>query len=287
MGARVKQWTLARFLEAQERGTIPPMPNIEKHSPGAFCWIELATTDQSAAKNFYGKLFGWAADDMPMGPNDFYTMFKLEGRNAGAAYTIRPEQRAQGVPPHWMIYVAVESADATASRAAQLGAKVLAGPFDVYDVGRMAVIQDPTGAIFSVWQAKSHIGTKIAGVEGTLCWADLSTPDQEGASQFYSDLFGWKIMKEDEDPAHNYFHIANGEEFIGGIPPAAHRKPGVPPHWLAYFLVSDCDAAAAKAKQLGATFHLAPMSMENVGRFAVVADPQGAAFAIFQAAPHR
>jgi predicted enzyme related to lactoylglutathione lyase len=263
------------------------MKHIEEHRPGSFCWIELATTDQNAAKNFYGKLFGWAVNDMPMGPNDFYSMFTLEGKYAAAGYTLRPDQRAQGVPPHWMIYVAVESADAAAARAAQLGGKVLAPAFDVYEAGRMAVIQDPAGAVFCVWEAKKNAGTGIAGVEGTLCWADLSTPNRETTSKFYSGLFGWEVVKEDEKPGHDYFHIKNGEEFIGGIPPAAHRNLNIPPHWLAYFLVSDCDASAAKAKQLGATFHLPPMTMEDVGRFAVVADPQGASFAIFQAAPRR
>lgn len=263
------------------------MPHIEKHPAGAFCWVELATTDQNAAKSFYGKLFGWGTHDMPMGPNDFYTMFKLEGRDAAAAYTIRPEQRSQGVPPHWMIYVAVESADTAANRGAQLGGKVLAPPFDVFDAGRMAVIADPAGAVFSVWQAKKNTGIGITGVDGALCWADLSTPDREQAGPFYAGLFGWKIVKEDEKSSHNYWHIVNGEEFIGGIPPAAHRNPKVPPHWLAYFVVSDCDAAAAKAKQLGATLHLDPMTMEDVGRMAVVADPQGAAFAIFQASSRK
>ncbi len=263
------------------------MPHIEKHPPGAFCWIELATTDQNAAKSFYGALFGWAVYDVPMGPNDCYTMFQLEGRDTAAAYTLRREQRSQGVPPHWMIYVGTESADTTADRAAQLEGKVLAPPFDVYDVGRMAVLQDPTGATFSVWQAKKHSGTGIAGVDGTLCWADLSTPNQERAGSFYSGLFGWKIVKEDEDPAHNYWHIVNGEEFIGGIPPASQRNPNIPPHWLAYFAVSDCDAKATKAKQLDAKLFLPPMNVEDVGRMAVLADPQGAVFAIFQAASHR
>ncbi len=262
------------------------MPNIERHAPGSFCWIELATSDQNAAKSFYGKLFGWSANDFPMGPNDFYSMFQVAGRDVAAAYTLRPDQRAQGVPPHWMIYVAVESADKSAERAAQLGGKVLAPAFDVYDVGRMAVLQDPTGAVFSVWQPKKNTGTKIAGVDGTLCWADLSTPEQDRASDFYAKLFGWKIMKEDEDPSHNYYHIANGEDFIGGIPPATHRDPSTPPHWLAYFAVSDGDAAVAKAKQLGAKIYLPPMNIEDLGRMAVLADPQGAAFAIFQATRH-
>ena len=161
---------------------------------------------------------------------------------------------------------------------------MLAPPFDVYDVGRMAVLQDPTGAVFSIWEPKKSKGAGITGADGTLCWADLSTPDPARASRFYSSLFGWKMMAGEKDPS-DYLHIVNGEEFIGGIPPATHRNPKIPPHWLAYFLVSDCDQTAAKVKRLGGTIHVAPMTMEDVGRWAVVADPQGAVFAIFQQVP--
>jgi len=220
-----------------------------------------------------------------MSPDAVYSMFQLEGSDAAAAYTIRAEQRAQGVPPHWMLYVAVENADDAANRAAQLGGVVLAPAFDVFDAGRMAVLQDPTGATFSVWQPKQHAGTGIVGVAGTLCWADLSTPDQARAGEFYFGLFGWTVATEDES-GHGYFHIKNGEEFIGGIPPATHRDSNTPPHWLAYFLVSDCDGAAAKAKELGAQFYMPPTTFEDVGRFAVLADPQGALFAIFQSSRH-
>jgi predicted enzyme related to lactoylglutathione lyase len=271
------------------------MPNIEKHAPGNFCWIELATTDQTAAQAFYSKIFGWSANNMPIGPNEVYTIFELpaagstlsppsERRAAAAGYTMRPEERAQGIPPHWNLYIAVQNADAAAARARELGATVLAPPFDVFDAGRMAVLQDPTGAAFCVWQANKNAGIGIAGAHGTLCWADLSTPDPARAGQFYSGLFGWHIMKEDEDPAHNYWHIKNGEEFIGGIPPASHRQPGTPAHWLAYFTVSDCDATAAEAKNLGARLYMPPTNFEDVGRISVMADPQGAAFAIFKAA---
>jgi predicted enzyme related to lactoylglutathione lyase len=259
------------------------MPHFDKHAPGSFTWIELTTTDQNAAKSFYGSLLGWAVNDMPMGPDDFYTIFRLDGKDAAAACTLRPDQRERGVPAHWMIYVAVESAYAAADRAAQAGGTVLAPPFDVFDAGRMAVLEDPTGATIAVWQANKSIGIQIAGVDGSLCWADLSTSDPERAKQYYSDLFGWEITTEN-DPS-GYLHIKNGEELIGGIQPLASRNPNAPPHWLAYFLVADCDASAALAKQLGATLYAGPMSIENVGRMAVVADPQGAVFALFQPEP--
>lgn len=257
------------------------MANIDKHPAGAFCWYELATTDQAAAKNFYTSLFGWAVNDSPIGPDDFYSMFKLSGRDTGAAYTMRKEQRAQGVPPHWMIYVAVENADQAVSKAAQLGGTVLSPAFDVMDVGRMAVLQDPTGANFSVWQAKSNTGTTIAGVDNTFCWADLSTPDPEKASKFYSGLFDWETMKDPKDPS-GYIHIKNGEDFIGGILPVSHRDPHSPPHWLPYIQVEDANAATGKAGQLGGKILMPPRTMPEVGTWSVIADPQGAVLALIK-----
>jgi len=259
------------------------MPTIERHVPGSFCWAELATSRQPEAKSFYQELFGWTASDFPMGPNDFYTMFKLEGRDVGSAYTLRPEMVKQGIPAHWALYVAVQSADDSATLAASLGAKVLAPAFDVYDAGRMAKIVDPTGAHLSLWQPKLNKGFGISGVPGTFCWADLMTPDPHRAAKFYSGLFGWKL--ETGQQGGDYLHIKNGEQFIGGVPPAGSAGPGVPSHWSLYYQVTDCDASTAKAKALGAAVHMPPMTLEGVGRWAVMADPQGAAFSAFQPMP--
>ncbi len=258
------------------------MANIDKHPAGSFCWVELATTDQKAAKTFYTSLFGWAVEDNPMGPDDFYSMFKLSGRDTGAAYSMRKEQRAQGVPPHWMVYIAVENADKSVAKAAQAGGTVLSPAFDVMDAGRMGVIQDPTGAIFSLWEPKRSQGITIGG-DNSLCWADLSTPNSERASKFYAELFGWQLMKDEKDPS-GYIHIKNGEHFIGGIPPAEHRNPNSPPHWLIYFQVADVQAATAKAGQLGGKVLMPVRAMENVGTWSIVSDPQGAVFALFKSA---
>jgi predicted enzyme related to lactoylglutathione lyase len=257
------------------------MSQIDKHAHGAFSWIELGTNDQNAAKHFYTSLFGWTFVDSPMGPNDFYTMFALHGRNAAAAYTLRPEQTALGVPPHWNLYIDVASADETATRATELGASILGGPFDVFTFGRMAVIADPTGVVFSVWEARSHTGIGVAGEPGSFCWADLNTPDPATAAKFYTSLFGYEL-----DPGQGgYQHIRNGHQFIGGVLPAEHRNPTAPPHWLIYIQVDDCVASTEKAKALGASIYTGPMDMPAVGIMTVLADPQGATFALFQPAP--
>ena len=258
------------------------MTNITKYKPGSFCWIELATTDQKAASHFYESLFGWQAEHIPMGPDGVYTIFRLQGRDAAAGYTMGKEQ--QGVPPHWKLYITVESADDAVTRIGKAGGKVLGGAHDVFDIGRMATAQDPTGATFSIWQQKKDANS-IGGVDGTICWADLNTPDIDRARRFYSDVFGWQMIYDtDDQPASGYIHIVNQGDHIGGIPPVRPNNARMPAHWIAYFLTSDCDATALKAKQLGAKLYLEPKMMENVGKFAILADPQGAAFAIFQSA---
>ena len=270
---------LARWRKSVAYNSL--MPHVDKHPAGDFCWLELATTDQNAAKRFYGALFGWNSNDSPVGPNDFYTIFRVDGRDAAAAFTMRPEELAQGIPTHWQLYIVVDDADTSADKAKNLGGTVVEPPFDVADAGRMALIRDPAGAFFSIFQAKRHAGLGISGEPGTFCWADLSTPDPERAKQFYSGLFGWQLLTGDRDTS-GYLHIKNGDQFIGGIPPARHRDPKIPPHWLSYIYVSDVDASAQKAQELGGKILAPPMTIEGAGRFAVLADPQGAVFAIFK-----
>ncbi len=261
------------------------MATITSHRPGSFCWFELGTTDQPAAKRFYHSLFGWAADDTPMGPDEYYTLFKLDGRDAAAGYTLRKDQQEHHVPAHWMIYVAVENADAAAQKAASLGGNVLAPPFDVMEHGRMSVIQDPTGGTFCVWQPKTNPGTGVAQQDGTVVWADLNSTDPAKASAFYQKLFGWHITGgKDMSPVgpDAYGHIVNGQDFIGGVAPRGTLPPGVPSHWLLYFQVPDCDKTVAQTTAAGGRVLMPATSMENVRRFAVLTDPQGAAFAVVQ-----
>jgi uncharacterized protein len=255
------------------------MPNVDRFAPGDFCWIEVATSNQNAAKSFYSALFGWTATDVPTRPNQLYSLMELDGRIAAGLYTMHEEESEAGIPPNWKLYMATANADETAQKAGELGAKVIDQPFDVMDRGRAAVFHDPTGAPFQVWQPNKRGGLGVVGEPGSFCWADLITSDQARAKRFYEGLFGWKM-----DPGHGdsgYLHIKNGENYIGGVPPARH---GVPPHWLIYLAVADVDKAFQRAKDLNARILLRPMDFEGVGRVAMLADPQGAVFALFREA---
>jgi hypothetical protein len=253
------------------------MPTVKEHAPGKFCWVELSTSNQESAKNFYSALFGWNSTDFTTGPEQSYTIFNLNGADVAAAYMANAEERAM-VPPHWNLYVAVENADNAAARAGELGGKVVAGPFDAGEFGRMAVIQDPAGAALSVWQAKAHYGTTVEHESGTFCWADLSTPDPDRAKAFYEALFGWKIGPDEKYPP-DYSIVKSSGEAIAGVAPAAYRKPETPPHWMLFFMVADAGSVSAKAKELGGKVL---MSAPGGMKMSVLADPQGAAFSIIQ-----
>jgi hypothetical protein len=258
------------------------VPDVASHAPGTFSWPELATTDQKAGTAFYRDLFGWEVNDQPMGPGETYTMFQMRGKPVAAAYTMRPEEKQSGAPPHWNNYVTVKSADESAKKAQSLGGNVLAPAFDVMDVGRMAVLQDPTGAVFQVWEPKKHIGAMILGEPGALCWTELTTSDLKAAETFYTGLFGWSA-KHGDAGGMEYVEMSNNGQAGAGMMP---KPPGMPAHipsyWMPYFMVTDVDASAAKAKQLGAKLMVPPQDIPNVGRFAIVSDPQNAVFAIFK-----
>ena len=257
------------------------MATITQHAPGTFCWPELATTDQAGAKKFYAALLGWEMTDSPISDSEVYTMLMLKDRSVGALYTMRPEERGQGVPPHWNSYVAVESADQSAAKAKTLGGTILMEPFDVMEHGRMAVIQDPTGAVVCVWESKKHTGASVMGETGALVWTELMTSDAAKAQPFYTGLFGWKAEAMPMGPL-TYTIYKNGNEQAGGMMQITKEMGPMPSNWGVYFGVDDVDASAAKAAGLGATIMVPPNDIPNIGRFAVLVDPQGAAFSIYK-----
>ena len=252
------------------------MAERTKHAPGAFSWTDLTTTDQEAGKQFYSELFGWTAVDNPIGDDMVYSMMQIDGKDVAAISPQMQAQRDAGAPPTWNSYVTVESADAAADRAQKLGANVMAPAFDVFDAGRMAVIQDPQGAFFEVWEPKQHIGASLVNVSGAMTWNELASPDLDASAEFYRELFGWQT--EPMDGPMPYLIIKNSDgRMNGGIRPAMENEPT---YWLVYFGADDIDDRLTTASDLGGTALLGATDI-GMGRIAVVQDPQGAVFAMF------
>jgi predicted enzyme related to lactoylglutathione lyase len=245
------------------------------HAPGTFSWADLSTTDPAGAKGFYGELFGWVAEDMP-GAAGAYTMFRLRGRDIAACFA-----QADGAPPHWNSYVTVEDVDASASRAAALGGRVMMGAGDVEGIGRMAVIADPQGAPVALWEPRGHIGAGLVNVPGALCWNDLGTTDVDAALAFYGELFGWSYEPRMDDDPLRYTRIRNGDSENGSIHLQGDDERGTPPSWVTYFATADLDATNSSIAELGGRVVVDPLEVPAGGRVSVALDPQGAAFGLF------
>jgi len=260
------------------------MAQVTLPAIGAFCWPELATRDLKAAQAFYGDLLGWQAKEIPTSMGT-YVIFSSGERQAAGLCAQSDEQRQQGVPSNWLSYVSVANADVTAAKAKALGAQILMGPFDVMEEGRMALIQDPAGAMFAIWQARNHKGVTAYGEPSALCWTELATTSAEKAQAFYPGLFGW-VAQPSADPAMPYFEwVLDGNHFGGMMEIDEHWGPAwkdIPSHWTVYFMVKDVDERTARAIALGAKIRVPPSDIPKVGRFAVIEDPQGAVFSLFQ-----
>lgn len=253
------------------------MPERTSHAPGSFCWPEIAAADAAKAKAFYGELLGWDLKDAPGG---FYTIAFRKGHAVAGLYGLTEDQKNRKVPPHWLSYVRVDSADRTAATAADLGARVLKEPFDVPFVGRMAMLEDPAGACFALWEPAGHEGSGLVDEPGAPCWYELMTPDPVKAQAFYTALFGWTAKVPPHATASGrYTEFHNGADRACGMMKTPPELLGrAPPHWMPYIAVEDCDATAKRCAELGGAVAAGPMDVPTVGRFAVLAAPDGAAF---------
>ena len=245
-----------------------------EHAPGTFSWTDLGTTDAEAAKAFYTGLFGWEADDLPVGDDFVYTMLRKNRLEVAALYRMIQE----GAPPAWLSYITVADADAAAEKARELGATLITEPMDVMEVGRQAVIQDPQGAVFAVWQPRTSIGARLVNDPGSMTMNQLNASAPAVAQDFYSDLFGWRFDQVSEQPP--FWGIYNGDRLNGGMMPLPEGDPS-PSHWLVYFTTTDLDGDNSKIPELGGQVVVPPMPIPS-GRFLVARDPQGAFFALFE-----
>jgi len=257
------------------------MSEVTEYNPGTFCWPELVASDSEKAKEFYKSLFNWNINDVPIGNDTVYSMAAIGDKAVGAMYQRFPEQSEQGVPSHWASYVSVSNVDEAVEKAGSLGAGIIMEPMDVFDAGRMAVIQDPTGGIVSLWQPVKHIGAQVVNEHGALCWNELVSNDTEKAKEFYTGLFGWTAQDQDFN-GMNYTIFINGERPAGGMMEIQEEWGEMPPTWFVYFAVNDCDATVEEAKSLGGEVVNPPMDIEGVGRIAFIKDSQDAVFAIIQ-----
>jgi uncharacterized protein len=250
------------------------------YAPGLFCWADLGTTDAASARGFYAALLGWEPDPARSAPDpDAYAVMAIDGEAVAGIYPQDDDQRARGVPPAWLSYVAVEDVDATAARAEELGGIVLVGPRDIGEDGRMAVVGDPQGAVFALWGRAGFAGAGLVNDTGAMCINQLNTNDPAGAEAFYSALFGWEVTQVGTDAAP-FWSIAADGRLNGGMMALQPQAPA-PPHWLVYFTVEDLDASAALVAARGGAVVVPPMEVP-AGRFLVAHDPQYAFFALFE-----
>jgi len=196
-------------------------------------------------------------------------------------YQLMTDQVAQGVPPNWLSYISVTNADEATEKAKAAGATILKEPFDVMTVGRMSVVQDPTGAVFATWQAGDSPGAGIYNVPSSFCWNELMTTDTAKDKEFYTSVFGWGADTQNFGDLE-YTMFSNGDRPAGGMLAITPEMGPIPPNWLVYFAVDDCDAKVQKATELGATVMKPADDIPGIGRFAILIDPQGAGFAIIK-----
>ena len=254
------------------------MGKRESYAPGTFCWVDLATTDADGAKAFYAGLFGWEAEDTAGGDGGTYTILRLNEDDVAGLYEMEAGRRDAGVQPHWLSYVSVKDADVGARKARELGGKDFGGARDAAEMGRMATIQDTTGAMLGLWEARTFVGASRVNDPGYLTWNDLQTSDPSPAADFYAALLGWEMEPMEEDGNLVYVTIKNAGSSNGGIMPSQN---GGLPYWLPYFTVASSGDALAKARELGGEVLAGPLDI-GAGRISVLRDPQGAAFAVYE-----
>lgn len=260
------------------------MSERTEYAPGTPSWTDVTTPDVEASKRFYGALFGWSFDDQDTGDADNpYTMVLQGGKTVGGMMKLSPEMAAGGMPPVWSTYVSVKDVDASVKKAKELGGAVLSEGMDVMDAGRMAVLADPAGAVFCVWQAKGTAGAQLVNEPVSMTWNELITRDIAAVKSFYDGLFGWKAEDlEMPDGAGFYtaWNLPGTEQPVAGG--MSSPMEGMPAFWGVYFQVDDTNVVAAKAKELGASVMVEPTDIPGVGRFAALVDPQGAAFSVLR-----
>jgi len=255
------------------------MFKVIKYPQGTFSWADCSSTNAAEAKKFYANLMGWNSNDLPMGDGQFYYMFQNDGESVAGLGQIQPAMQEQGMSSRWNNYITVDDVDAMTAKAKELGATVLEEPFDVFDSGRMSVVQDPTGGAIAMWQANNHIGSGLVNTPGAMTWNELMTSDTTKACKFYEELFGWTFQKMEN---MDYYLITNNGRMNGGIMGLNEAWGNVSSEWIVYFSVANIEDAVEKVKANGGKVVNGISDAEGIGRFAIISDPADAHCAIIQ-----
>ena len=251
--------------------------------PGEFCWAELYTQNMENAVPFYQSLFGWQTKTVPIDTNQNYTFFNVGEKGIAGGFEINSEMKAHNFSPQWNSYILVEDIQKSVAKAKSLGAEVLKDVSDVMDMGKMAILTDPTGAIISLWQNLKPTANESLSklTPGTIGWNELITSDIEKATEFYSKLFNWSPEVEEFQPGSTYTTFLNN-----GIPVAGMVKymegGAVGSRWSVYFTVDNIEESMNIAVDNGADICFAPIDIEGVGRFTMVRDPEEVFFSIME-----
>lgn len=254
------------------------MQVVKAYPNGLFNWVDLSTTDSDGAKAFYGSLFGWEFEDRPTDAGFIYTMCNIDGYNVAGLSKMQPDMSEQGLPPFWSSYVKHDNVDGIVEKITEAGGTVLMPPMDVMNEGRMLMALDPTGAAFGVWQPKDHIGAQLVNVHNTLFWNELQTHDLDVAKAFYGSVFGWTSQTDENE----YVVFSADERMQAGMMAIQKEWGEVPANWAAYFYVADVETAVAKVQELGGAVMVMPRSVGEMGKLAVVQDPQGGVFTVME-----
>ncbi|MET9495520.1 VOC family protein [Streptomyces sp. NPDC006552] len=256
-------------------------------TPSAPCWAELSTPDPGAARAFYEALFGWRSRPAEGAAGDEYRMFALDTEDGHLVAGVGPvsgPRRSAG----WLPYFQSSGAEAVAARVRGNGGQVVAGPVPAPGQGRQALCQDPAGAAFGLWEPLAHAGFEAVNVPSSFCWFELLTRDPAGAVDFYQAVLGWgtRPWPAGASGPDAYTQWTVADDAFGGMVDmsAGPFAPGTPPHWNLYVAADAPDATAARCAELGGRVLVAPTTVPT-GRFALLADPQGATFSVMHGAP--
>jgi predicted enzyme related to lactoylglutathione lyase len=277
------------------------MVQRSKYVHGELCWADVQTPDVAAAKSFYAAVFGWRYEDLPTPDGRSYAQAFIDNDLVAVVAPQNPAQQEAGTPAQWNVYFAADNARVVAAEAPHAGGAVEFGPEEVGDSGVMVFLHPPGGGTTGVWQAGTHVGSRLQNEPGAFAWAELLTPEPRAAVGFFQQLFGHEVTEYPQDDGGTYITLIAGGSEVAGVAPEpligdddegeegageaaapdgaeARARQG----WQVYFGVSSVKEAVLAAVAAGAEVLVEPEFAEDGGTIATLKDPQGGVFSVLE-----